>query len=114
MKIKSLWLAGLVFAMFFSALFFVSPAQTIAGAKLVPVEGASYNVNASMKDNLKPFMGKKVYIHLTSGLTLSGIVKEIGEHIIHLEKLDKKDFFDALILIDSIAAIDAQFREYEK
>lgn len=114
MKMESLRVNRLTLTILFSALFFLVPAQTFAGAKLVPVQGASYNVNAPMKDNLSVFMGKKVYIHLKSGTTLSGFVKEIGEHFIHLEKLDKKDFFDALISIESISAIDARFREYEK
>jgi len=85
-----------------------------ARAEVVSIEGASYNVNSSMAANLKTLTGKKVYITLTSGNTLCGSVKEVGAHLIHLEKLEGKDFFDALIRIDSVSAIDTRFRDYQR
>lgn len=85
-----------------------------AAAKTVAVKDAHYNVNFSMADNLKGFVAKKVYIHLKSGQTLSGTLKAIGNHMVHLEKLDGKDFFDALIRLDEIGAIDARFREVQR
>ena len=84
-----------------------------AKAEAVGIEVASYNVNSSIAANLKALVGKKVYITLTSGNTFSGSVKEVGAHLVHLEKLEGKDFFDALIRIDAISAIDTRFREYQ-
>lgn len=77
-------------------------------------ETVQYNVNASMKDNLKSLAGKRVYMHLSSGATFSGLVKEVGDHLLHLEKLDGKEYFDALISIDSIVAIDTRFRNFSR
>jgi hypothetical protein len=102
-------LAGLVFAATL-----VLPAGVLAQAKVVPVEGVGYNVNASMKDNLKSLTGKSVYVTLDSGKTLTGTVKEVGEHLVHLEKLEGKEYFDALIVIQHINAIDTRFRNVER
>lgn len=90
------------------------PAMAAAKAEVVPVEGMKYDVNASLNDNLKALVGKKVYITIASGKTLSGTLKEVGPHLLHLEKLDGKDFFDALIRIEEISAFDARFREYKR
>ncbi len=93
---------------------FTVPLQAEAKSAVVAIEGVSYDVNASLKDNLKSLAGKKIYVTLDSGKTMIGIVKDAGEHLLHLEKLDGKDFFDALILIEDISAIDARFREYAR
>ena len=94
-------------------LIFIFPQAASAGAKATPIEGVSYQVNASMKDNIKSLVGKKVTVYLDSGSTLSGYLKKVGNHLIHLEKIERKDFFDALIKLDKITAIDAQFRKYQ-
>ena len=83
-------------------------------AKVVAIKGISYNVNASLTDNLKSFTGKKVNITLNSGKTFGGIVKKVGDHLVHLEKINGKDYFDALILIEDISALDARFREFQR
>jgi hypothetical protein len=88
----------------------------VAGAatNLVAVEGVGYDVNASLADNLTALLGKKVYVTLESGKTFTGFVKAVGNHLLHLEKLAGKDYFDALIQIDSIDAIDTRFREVKR
>ncbi len=106
-------LIKIVSAAFICAMILVIPHIADAGAKPMPIEGVSYQVNASMKDNLITLVGKKVYVHLDSGTTLSGVVKEVGNHLLHLEKLDGKEFFDALVKIETIIAIDTQFRKYQ-
>jgi small nuclear ribonucleoprotein (snRNP)-like protein len=85
-----------------------------AATNLVAVEGVSYNVNASLTDNLTTLVGKNVYVTLDSGKVLAGYVKAVGNHLLHLEKLAGKDYFDALIRIDSISAIDTRFREVKR
>lgn len=90
------------------------PAEAGAKAKVVAVEGISYNVNASMADNLKSLVGKKVYVTLDSGKTFTGYVKDVGNHLMHLEKLQGKDYFDALIRLENISAIDTRFRDIQR
>jgi len=77
------------------------------------VEEISYDVNSFLADNLRSLIGKKVYVALDSGNTFAGFVKEVGSDLIHLEKLDGKDYFDALIKIESINAIDTRFRGFQ-
>lgn len=76
-------------------------------------EEIGYNVNSSFADNLNSFVGKKVYVTLDSGNTFAGIVKDVGNQLIHLEKLENKDYFDALIQIKNISAIDTRFRGFQ-
>ena len=85
--------------------------ETEAKQEVITVEGAAYNVNISLVENLKIFTDKTVYITLDSGKVFIGTVKEVGDHFVHLEKLVGKEYFDALIRIESIEAIDARFRK---
>lgn len=78
---------------------------------IVPIEGRQFDVSASMRDNLKGFAGKDVFIHLRSGKTLQGYVKAVGNDFVHLEKLAGRDFYDAFIRIEDISAMEAKFRD---
>lgn len=111
---KSIRTAGIVCTMLFFTAVIAFPAQVAAKPKVVAVEGISYNVNASVEDNLKSLSGKKVYVHLDSGKTLTGLVRKVGKHLFHLEKLEGKNYFDALIRIEDITAIDTRFREIQR
>ena len=113
-KSKMVGSVGLVLAILFNVTIFMLPAEAEAKTKAVVIEGVSYNVNASLADNLKSFIGKKIYVTLDSGKTFAGFVKEVGNHLMHLEKLDGKDFFDALLRIENISAIDTKFRNIER
>jgi hypothetical protein len=97
-----------------AAILFMPPATARAASNLVAVEGVSYNVDASLADNLTALIGKRVYVTLASGKTLTGFVKAVGNHLLHLEKLASKDYFDALIRIERISAIDTRFREVKR
>jgi hypothetical protein len=35
----------------------------------------------------------------------------VGDHFVHLEKLAGREFFDVLIRIEDISAVEARFRE---
>jgi small nuclear ribonucleoprotein (snRNP)-like protein len=85
-----------------------------AQSNVVAIEGINYNVDSSLADNLKSLSGKRVYVTLDSGKTFSGTIKGVGNHLVHLEKLDGKEFFDALIRIESISAIDTRFRDIKR
>jgi len=90
------------------------PTEAKAKTKVIAIEGISYNVNSSLADNLKSLVSKKVYVTLDSGKTFAGFVKEVGDHLMHLEKLDGKDHFDALLRIENISAIDTRFRNIQR
>lgn len=88
---------------------FFSPSQSMAQS-LVTVEGSKFDTSLSLIDNLKSYTGKNVFVHLKSGKTLQGYVKAVGNNLVHLKKLAGKDFYDALIRIEEINAIEAKFR----
>jgi hypothetical protein len=89
-----------------------APMVSQAQAKSVTaIEGVGYNTAASLADNLKPLVGKDVIVHLRSGKTLQGYVKSVGNGLVHLEKLDGRDFYDALVRIEDISAIEVKFRD---
>ena len=88
----------------------IFPLQSQARS-VTPVEGAQFDPSFSFADNLKLYIGKIIIVHLKSGETFQGIVKAVGNNNVHLEKLTGKDFYDALIRIDEISAIEAKFRE---
>lgn len=85
--------------------------QTTFAPKLEAAESVNYDVNTSLAENLKSFTGKRVSLTLSSGNILTGVVKAVGKNLVHLEKLQGKDFFDALIRIEKICAIDTRFRK---
>jgi hypothetical protein len=98
------------------ALFVVSPLLPMddavaEGKKATPVEGARFDTSLPLKENLSIFLGKDVYVHLRSGNTIQGYVKSVGDHFLHLERLAGRDFYDALVRIDDIAAMEAKFRD---
>ena len=113
-RVKMLSSVGVMLAILFFVAVLTHPAEAEAQAKVVAIEGMKYQVGASMQDNLKSLVGKKVYVTLASGKTFAGFVKEVGNHFMHMEKLDKKDFFDALIRIEDISAVDAKFRNFKR
>lgn len=113
-KSKIVGSVGFALTILFYVTILVLPMDAEAKAKVVAIEGISYNVNFSLADNLKSLIGKKVSVTLDSGKTFIGLVKEVGNHLIHLEKLDVKEHFDALIRIEDISAIDTRFRKIER
>ena len=79
--------------------------------KAAALEGVKFDTASSLADNLKTYAGKDVFVHLRSGKTIQGYVKVVGNGLLHLEKLAGKDFYDALIRIEDISAIEAKFRD---
>jgi len=113
-NVNILSLAGIMLALMLFVAVLTLPAGAMAAAKVTTVKGMSYNVGASLQDNLKSLVGKKVYVTLDSGVTFGGFVKAVGNNFVHLEKLEGKDFFDALIRIEDVSAVDAKFRDFER
>lgn len=113
-KSKMVGSVGLVMAILFNVTIFMPSLEAAAKTKVVAIEGVSYNVNFSLQDNLKSLIGKKVYVTLNSGKTFAGFIKEVGDHLVHLEKLDGKSYFDALIRIEDISAIDTKFKDIQR
>jgi hypothetical protein len=97
-----------------AALLLATSTLSLAKPEVVAVEGAYFTINASMSQNLKTFIGKRVSVTLDSGKVISGTVKEVGDHFLHIEKLEGKEFYDALIRIEDIGAFESRFRTMQR
>jgi hypothetical protein len=109
-RITMITSAAVLAAFLFTAIFIIS-AVSAQAKSATAVPGADFQVSFSIKDNLKTFMGKDVLLHLRSGKTFQGYVKSVWDNLVHLEKLAGRDFYDALIRIEDISAIEAKFRD---
>jgi hypothetical protein len=59
----------------------------------------------TMKALFADAIGKRVILRLESGEELEGTVSVVGEHLVQISKLSKRDFFDAFVGIDRIGAV---------
>ncbi|HEY3277479.1 MAG TPA: hypothetical protein VGJ94_12735 [Syntrophorhabdaceae bacterium] len=104
----SVWAGPVILA----CVLFLAPSTKLfaEGGTAAPV---NYNVGVSLKDNLTSFAGKDIYVSLRSGKVYQGYVKSVGDAFLHLEKIAGKDFYDALIRLDDISAVEAKFRGFK-
>ena len=65
----------------------------------------------SLADNLTALKGRRVSITLSSGQAISGIVKDLKNGLLHLTELSQKEFFDAIIVVDKISAVEVRVRQ---
>ena len=63
------------------------------------------NKGFGMKEVLAGYEGKRVAVRLDSGEELEGTLTTVGDQLVHLSKLSKRDFYDAVIRIDKINAV---------
>lgn len=78
---------------------------TVAAAPLTVGKGdTTATVLAAQK-------GNRVTVRLQSGEELSGKVITVGDHVLQLGELSGKEFFDAAIPLDGIAAVIIRVRE---
>jgi hypothetical protein len=63
------------------------------------------NKGFGMKEILASYEGKRVAIRLDGGEELEGIVTTVGDQLVHVAKLSKRDFYDAAIRIDKVNAV---------
>jgi hypothetical protein len=105
---KILLVTGVVFAalVMVSLSGAVQPAQAAGEAK----QFVQLNAGIPLADNLAALKGKTATVYLASGQSMTGIVKDVKDNVLHLEKISQKEFFDALIRVDSISAVEARVR----
>lgn len=83
----------------------VQTALTAGQAK----EYVQLNARISILDNLLSLKGRLVTVTFPGG-QMTGTVKDVSEAFLHLEKLSQKDFYDAIIRIDHIIALEVRVR----
>ncbi len=65
---------------------------------------------ATFKQLLSDQLGKRVVIHIASGESLQGTVVAVGDQLVHVAKVEGRDFYDAVINVDSINAVQIMVR----
>jgi hypothetical protein len=79
----------------------------VISAPIASAEEAKYELKpaATMKTLLTDSIGKRVVLRLESSEEMEGTVTIIGDYLVHISKLSRRDFFDAFISIDRISAV---------
>lgn len=72
-----------------------------------------FDANRSFKDTPQQVMElpARVSVHMRSGETFGGKVAGVGDHHVLLAELTDRDFYDAVIRIKDISAIEVRARE---
>ena len=72
------------------------------------------NAAIGMRDNLRVFAEAKkpVTVVLKGGQTYTARIGAVGDHQVVLSELSGKEFYDALVQIDEIAAIEVRARDH--
>ena len=87
------------------------PLSTWSPAVLAQEAAFTLNASAEMKDILSENVGKRVAIRLASGEEIEGTVTTVGKTLVHISRLTGKDFYDAVVSIDRIAAVRIKARD---
>jgi hypothetical protein len=59
----------------------------------------------TVKSVLERHVGKRVGLVMESGPDLTGVVVNVGDHVVHLGELQGREFFDAAVRLDRINAV---------
>ena len=84
----------------------------VMSAPIALAEEVKYDLKpaVTMKALLTDSIGKRVMLRLESSEEMEGTVTMVGEHLVHISKLSKRDFFDAFVSIDRISAMIIRVR----
>ena len=71
------------------------------------------NAAHSIADSLRQAMTLQasVTLHLRSGSQLAGQVADVGDHAVVLQALSQREFYDALVRIEDITALETRARD---
>jgi hypothetical protein len=77
----------------------------IASGALAEEAKLSVGKDDTVRSVLAAQVGKRVTLSLDSGQELTGTVRSVGDHVVHLGELAGKEYFDAVVSIDKISAV---------
>jgi hypothetical protein len=84
--------------------------KAVTAANTETKEAIQFNVGTTMAFNLASLKGKLITVTLSSGQTLTGVVSDAKDNLLHLTKITQREFYDALIAINHISAIEMKVR----
>lgn len=76
----------------------------------------SFNAKGTMKDLLTSLLKAKktVYVILNSGKEYVGIILKVEQNLVVFQTQGKKNFYDAVIRIENITAVEVKVRGEKK
>jgi hypothetical protein len=79
-------------------------------AAQVALADSPFNAEITLRDNLKALMGakKSVVVVLKNGSTYTAGLAAVGEHYVVLKGPQGKEYFDVLVDMNEIAAVEAR------
>lgn len=87
----------------------------ITGMLLLANAASAGSLQIAKDDNIPTILtaqkGKQVTVKLASGDELTGKVGEVTNKLVVLQALSGKEFFDAVINLDDVAAVTIRVRE---
>ncbi len=84
----------------------------VISGPIASAEEVKYDLKpaATMKALLADSIGKRVVLRLESSEEMEGTVAMVGDNLVHISKLSRRDFFDAFVSIDRISAVIIRVR----
>jgi hypothetical protein len=64
----------------------------------------------TVKSVLERHVGKRVGVVLHTGQELTGVVTTVGDKLVHLSELSGREFFDAAVSLEQVAAVVVRVR----
>jgi len=93
--------ARIVVMVFVAVVFFITPQQLAAAEGMFEFKHHHRIVNV-----LTESIGKEVSIRLESGGVFEGIIKTVGDHLVHISGIASRELsFDAYVRIDKIISV---------
>ena len=86
-------------------------ALQVAAATAVYAEPLVVKAGDTLQQVLEGYKGKRVSIRLQGGEELTGRVKFISRELLHLEALNSREYFDAVIDLSRIEALIVRVKE---
>lgn len=84
----------------------------LASGAFAEEAGLQVQSGDTVKSVLERSVGQTVGLRVGAGDELRGKVAKVGDRVVHLSELSGREFFDAVVPIDSISAVIVKARSH--
>jgi hypothetical protein len=84
---------------------------TLLAAGPAAAQAVKVGANDSFETLISAQKGKRVTLRTRSGGELTGVVREVTPRYVHLGALAGRDFFDAVVALETLEAVIVRTRE---
>lgn len=77
---------------------------------------ADYKIRPSdsLRGILQARVGEQVFIQTRGGSEISGRLKSVGEQVIQISRVARRDFYDAIVRIDAVESVMVRVRGLDR